>query len=390
MLNTISPSLINDGDQSPTESTLLHPYPGSMPAYLASRLIDQYSNKGDIVFDPFCGSGTVLTEALRLKRSCIGADLLESSVSIAKIAVSIPKLKEVEKKWEYVKEFALSDASLFSNRSQSNVSNVDVDNLAKWLHPETLSMVLKIRNLVDIDSDNKSEAVIALILASSLISLSKRVSRGVLHWGWIADNVIPKPNDLYIVDPFQEIDRRIKKLTNFISATGGLNISDDISCNIKNINWLDYKDEFSDISVDLLITSPPYPYSIDYTLAQRLTHYLFNKDYNSTRQNEIGARYKRKRKNRKNEYLNELRLSLRQSSKHVKTGGKAVFVLPHPKEYKNILNFTEEEWLQFINSSLKGNWKLQEYGIRKCAQRRVVNKSLPNREEIIIVCVREE
>ena len=390
MLNTINPCLINDEDQSPTESTLLHPYPGSMPAFLASRLIEQYSKKGDIIFDPFCGSGSVLTEALRLKRNCIGSDLLDLSVSIAKTAINLPEPKEITMAWERIRETALCDVSLFSNVPLNTTISVNIEKLKEWLHPETLAGVLSIRNQVDIKSNNKSENIIALILASSLLSLSKRVSRGVLHWGWIADNVVPKAHDLYMVNPFNEVDRRIRRLINFVEAIGGGNLKDNLFCEIRTINWLDYNEEFTNKKVNLLITSPPYPYSIDYTLAQRLTYYLFDKEFDDLRGNEIGARYKRKRKNRAHEYLDEIRLSLNNSSKHVEIGGKTVFVLPHPDEYQKILNLSEDEWLDFINNSLNGNWELQEYGVRDCVQRRVVNSSASIRREIVMVSSRKE
>jgi adenine-specific DNA methylase len=361
-----------------------------MPAFLASRLIDQYSNKGEMIFDPFCGSGSVLTEALRLNRKCIGSDLLDFSILIAQTAVNLPEPGEIAKYWNTTRKNALDNVSLFSQPNLINPLDVNTQELSKWLHPETLAGVLSIRNQVNINSTNRCEHVVALILAGSLPSLSKRVSRGILHWGWIADNVLPKPNDLYIVDPFVEVDRRIKKLINFISATGNLSKNKALSCAIKNINWLKYDNEFGDSKADLLITSPPYPYSIDYTLAQRLTHYLFSKEFKSIKSSEIGARFKRKRKNRQQEYLDELRISLDACSKHVVAGGKAIFVLPHPDEYKNILTLSECEWLDFINNSLNGNWKVEEYGVRDCNQRRVVNASVANRRELIMVSSKEE
>lgn len=389
MPKIISSNIINDGETSPTESTLLHPYPGSMPAFLASGLIEQYSKKGDTVFDPFCGSGSVLTEGLRLKRNCIGSDLLDLSVSIAKIAVNMPERESIFEEWERVRESALCDCSLFADIKNKKEKGVNIEKLSQWFHPETFTGVLSIRSKVDIGSNNTNKAIIALILAGSLTSLSKRVSRGVLHWGWIADNVIPKPDDLYIVNPFEEVDRRIRKLGNFIAAAGGGGLSKGLYCDIKRINWLDYKGEFNNKKIDLLITSPPYPYSIDYTLAQRLTFYFFDKDINEVRESEIGARYKRKRKQRTKEYLNDLKISLNNCSQHVKIGGKAVFVLPHPGEYTNVIDFTEFEWMEFINSNLTGTWKLLEYGIRDCAQRRIVNANVTVRRELIMVSSRE-
>ncbi|MEM2991050.1 MAG: DNA methyltransferase, partial [Halobacteria archaeon] len=41
----------------------LHPYPARMCPQIARKLIKLYSKPKDIIFDPFCGSGTVLVEA---------------------------------------------------------------------------------------------------------------------------------------------------------------------------------------------------------------------------------------------------------------------------------------------------------------------------------------
>ncbi len=44
----------------------LHSYPAMMMIpQVASRLIHKYSKEGDTLLDPFCGSGSVLVEAMR-------------------------------------------------------------------------------------------------------------------------------------------------------------------------------------------------------------------------------------------------------------------------------------------------------------------------------------
>lgn len=45
------------------------------PDILAERIIEQSTNPGDVVFDPFCGSGTFLFAAGRMKRRGIGCDV---------------------------------------------------------------------------------------------------------------------------------------------------------------------------------------------------------------------------------------------------------------------------------------------------------------------------
>ena len=49
-------------------------YPTQKPLKLLDRIIKASSNEGDIVLDPFCGSGTTLISAERLKRKWIGID----------------------------------------------------------------------------------------------------------------------------------------------------------------------------------------------------------------------------------------------------------------------------------------------------------------------------
>lgn len=49
-------------------------YPTQKPLKLLERIILASSNKGDLVLDPFCGSGTTLVAADRLKRNWVGID----------------------------------------------------------------------------------------------------------------------------------------------------------------------------------------------------------------------------------------------------------------------------------------------------------------------------
>ncbi|MDP2896434.1 MAG: site-specific DNA-methyltransferase, partial [bacterium] len=46
-----------------------------MPEALLERIILASSNRGDLVLDPFCGTGTTLAVAQRLGRDYIGMDI---------------------------------------------------------------------------------------------------------------------------------------------------------------------------------------------------------------------------------------------------------------------------------------------------------------------------
>ena len=52
-----------------------HPYCARFPSKIVESILEKYSNPGDRVFDPFCGSGTTLVAGLAHKRRVIGSDI---------------------------------------------------------------------------------------------------------------------------------------------------------------------------------------------------------------------------------------------------------------------------------------------------------------------------
>ena len=57
-------------------------YPTQKPLALLERIIKASSNKGDMVFDPFCGCATTLVAADRLQREWVGIDLSPLAIKL--------------------------------------------------------------------------------------------------------------------------------------------------------------------------------------------------------------------------------------------------------------------------------------------------------------------
>ncbi|MEY3220985.1 MAG: hypothetical protein RIT27_2342, partial [Pseudomonadota bacterium] len=57
-------------------------YPTQKPEALLERIIKASSNEGDIVLDAFCGCGTTIAVAEKLKRNWIGIDITYQSISL--------------------------------------------------------------------------------------------------------------------------------------------------------------------------------------------------------------------------------------------------------------------------------------------------------------------
>ncbi len=57
-------------------------YPTQKPVALLERIITASSNEGDVVLDPFCGCGTAVHAAHKLKRKWIGIDITHLAISL--------------------------------------------------------------------------------------------------------------------------------------------------------------------------------------------------------------------------------------------------------------------------------------------------------------------
>lgn len=85
-------------------------YPTQKPLALLDRVIRVSSNEGDIVLDAFCGCGTALVAAQRLKRRWIGIDISPTACRV--MARRLKKdcgLPENEKLWEATRGFVSRD-----------------------------------------------------------------------------------------------------------------------------------------------------------------------------------------------------------------------------------------------------------------------------------------
>ncbi len=59
-------------------------YPTQKPIALLERIIQASSNEGDVVLDPFCGCGTAVAAAEKLKRQWVGIDITHLAVALMK------------------------------------------------------------------------------------------------------------------------------------------------------------------------------------------------------------------------------------------------------------------------------------------------------------------
>jgi DNA modification methylase len=80
----------------------MHKYWARKPHNVVSEYILHHSRKGDIVFDPFCGSGVTPIEALKLGRKAIGFDLDPMAIFITKETLEYIDIDKFRKEYKNI------------------------------------------------------------------------------------------------------------------------------------------------------------------------------------------------------------------------------------------------------------------------------------------------
>ena len=112
-----------------------HSYPAMMIPQVARRIIKNYGKEGDVLFDPYCGTGTSLVEANIKNISAIGTDLnpLARLIATAKTTKINSDLLNSE-----INNFInYSFKSNFQNKKSYSKIIPDVTNIDYWFSKGT-------------------------------------------------------------------------------------------------------------------------------------------------------------------------------------------------------------------------------------------------------------
>ena len=127
-----------DGSALKAESTLhqLSPYIGKLKSSIAGSLIAQFTEPGDLVYDPFSGSGTVALEAWAAGRNIIANDLSPYAALLTRA-----KLFPYDSL-----DDAIDDMEELAHEAEVVAGYIDLRSVPKWVrdffHPETLRETL--------------------------------------------------------------------------------------------------------------------------------------------------------------------------------------------------------------------------------------------------------
>lgn len=373
--------ILNIGDKKPFDSRRFHWYPATYIPEIPYSLIEILSQEGDTVYDPFSGAGTTFFQALILNRNAIASDsntiIIDYINSLSEIMVGSVDLNALTKQ-------LLEKTSKFQEEKDYS-GNITKDKyllLSPWFDKYSFNELLFLYGLYN-NSNGKIKTLI-FILISGIVKTVCSQDRG---WGYIADNVKPKEKEYTyrkVIETFN------KKASSLIAELNKIDFSDKPNFKTK---YIVFKHNIMDDipieahSIDLIVTSPPYPNMIDYAKSQRLLYYFFDNDMKEDLNKEIGARAFRNRKNAINDYFEQMKIAFTNIKKVLKKNGTMCLVLPLYEDNKK--NIRRKETIDLLLEWLGNDDFKIEHTIKRTISltRKNQNTSLSslNQEQIVIL-----
>jgi SAM-dependent methyltransferase len=255
-----------------------HSYPARLHPFTARRLIDALSPVGGTVLDPFCGSGTVPVEARLAGRRAVGVDLSPLAVALAGLKASAPGLPwtdEIERSAARVAEHADE-----RRKKRAGATQRYPDEDVELFEPHVLLELDGLRDGIDRVEPTALRRALLLVLSASLTKFSKR-GGDTTHLG--------PPKRIASGYPSKFFVKKAHELEARLADAASLLPPHPIA---PRLAVADARKLFrvSDKSVDLVVTSPPYPGIYDYLEHHRVRMRWLGFDTRSLEANEIGAR----------------------------------------------------------------------------------------------------
>ncbi len=299
------------GSFNSRESTLqqLSPYVGKLKSGMVKVLISLYSQPGEIVLDPFCGSGVVPLEAVLAGRGAWANDLSPYAYVVTRGKLEAPGSERI----------ALERAKQVADKVEQEAPQTDLSEIPVWVqeffHPDTLREILVAFQILRQNEDYFSMAC--------LLGILHHVRPGFLSYP--ASHLVPylrkakyPPDEYPKMYAYRDLRSRLLAKVKRAYRHHMLPVTwEKREYRVWQTNAMSLP--IDNETVDAIISSPPYFGALDYARDNRLRLWFLGcEDWK-----ELDASLTASDK----VYMPQMSVSLREMERILKSGGYCVLVL---------------------------------------------------------------
>jgi hypothetical protein len=315
----------------------VHWFPGNFIPQIPAAFIQVLSQPGDLILDPFAGSGTTAIESLNQRRRVVLSDRISACVMISHgklLAHTSPIDRDTKFRvlsqltWEY---------QCRTDKPGKHGEGTDPI-LMQWYSSDTLAQLRYLWHLVEEQPDLVFRKVLALLFSDVLFACASpgpaRTSTGSRrrhHWGWVADNV--RPHSHVEHNAVRAFEIRVAALPERPVSSRTFSEALVLQQDARDL-------AHPSDAIDLIVTSPPYIGVIDYTRANRLLYGWMGWPFDQERSIEIGARFKRRRLRVVEDYLAEMRECWKEMHRVLRRGAYCAIVIGESRRYPGTVDRT--------------------------------------------------
>jgi hypothetical protein len=275
---SVPPSTDDDNDPARSHVHGFHTYPARMHPTTAGRLVAAIAPNGGRVLDPFCGSGTVLVEAMVAGRHAIGTDLNPLAVRLAACKTHVRPSAELERLRARAAECAA--AADARRKAKAGASRRFPQKDVALFEPHVLLELDSLRVGIEALRDDPARPDLELVLSAVLVKLSRKpgdTSAGVAKKrtaaGFASRLFVQKADDL--AARLAALNRLLPK------PPPSVTVLQDDATELKHL---------PSEPIDAIITSPPYAATYDYLAHHELRLRWLGLDASPLARGEIGSR----------------------------------------------------------------------------------------------------
>lgn len=313
----------------------IHPYPAKYIPQIPANVIRRLSLHGDLILDPFGGSGTTATESARLGREAISVDANPLAALLAEVKTTI--LNKSEKK-----ELSLLHETIRSYLStEADLPEIDtlreyiptIPNHEKWFADNVTTELALICKLINEITQNSATKVAKTALSKIIVKVSFQDSE---------TRYVSKPKETKDKSTLKSYLESLKHLRNKLIQ---------FEARVDNPQTTVFMDDSREVlnkkiareSVGLIVTSPPYANATDYHLYHRFRIFWLGFNPKNLADVEIGSHLKHQRKKSGfSEYLEDMTHILEQSFEVLISGRFAVFIVGDSIFKEEVYNTADE------------------------------------------------
>jgi hypothetical protein len=285
-----------------------HPYSSKYIPQIPNRLISSFSERDDLILDPFLGSGTTLVESKILGRNAIGVDINPLACLISRVKTTVISKTTVRE----IKNFLIllqddishvrGNITLFNYGNKRPILDDLLaglhPNIPKWYQLAVIYELATIKNSIDTIEHNETREFLLVAFSSILRSVSNAAS----GFGNLMINKKCPPKDRVLEKFSIAVKNMIQDMSDFGQALETTN------CQATVINCDSRKLGLGDETIDFICTHPPYMAAVPYAEYQKLSLWWLGYDQSNLDKSLIGGR--RSRRDTPELFFHDMKISL--------------------------------------------------------------------------------